>query len=551
MDGVPTVWTQTPGSLHAGLILRVGSADETLTTSGVTHALEHLALFGVARPGDHANAFVDQSMTMFHVNGSVEQVVDFFDKVTRQLAAPPLDRLADELGILRTEEANQKGAVEQALLAWRYGAQGYGLPAQDALGLHRLDGPAVLAWSARFATRANAALWLSGPPPAGLRLSLPDGRFQPPPDPRAGILPNHPCWFTGPRDGAALHTVVTRDSSASALAHILSGRLVDELRVKRAAAYSPCADYKPLTGTIARLLAVTDLVEGRESEAVRPFLRSLERLADPGGEGAVTPDDVAEWQARAAQHDDEPRVAAGLAYDSAFQLAFGEPARDVGQMLAERAAITAEDVTNRAREAFANVLACVPPGMGTVLPPWSEAPVTQLGPLTGAEHRSLDYPEVTDRLIVASTGITRRGSGTTQVTVPVAATAAVLRWDDGRRVLVGTDANRIDIEPTLWYDGRKVVEHIDQTWPADLTVDLGSREESSIPTPRTTGTIRPDRVRRWLKPELIIPIPLLILVVVLAITHPHLSGAAGRSLVIFGLSTCVASYWNARHGRHE
>jgi len=36
VDGVPCFWADLPGPCHAGLLFRVGRADETLPTAGLT-----------------------------------------------------------------------------------------------------------------------------------------------------------------------------------------------------------------------------------------------------------------------------------------------------------------------------------------------------------------------------------------------------------------------------------------------------------------------------------------------------------------------------------
>ena len=56
VDGVRTIWAEVPGPLRAGLVLRMGAADETLARRGAGHLLEHLALFGIERPGEHRRA---------------------------------------------------------------------------------------------------------------------------------------------------------------------------------------------------------------------------------------------------------------------------------------------------------------------------------------------------------------------------------------------------------------------------------------------------------------------------------------------------------------
>jgi hypothetical protein len=37
VDGIPVVWSEVPGPLRAGLLFRVGQADERLVERGVTH----------------------------------------------------------------------------------------------------------------------------------------------------------------------------------------------------------------------------------------------------------------------------------------------------------------------------------------------------------------------------------------------------------------------------------------------------------------------------------------------------------------------------------
>ena len=43
VDGIPCLWADLPGELGATLIFRVGMADESLVTRGITHLVEHLA----------------------------------------------------------------------------------------------------------------------------------------------------------------------------------------------------------------------------------------------------------------------------------------------------------------------------------------------------------------------------------------------------------------------------------------------------------------------------------------------------------------------------
>ena len=156
---------------------------------------------------------------------------------------------------------------------WRYGASGYGLAGQGELGLDVLGIHDLRAWSAEVATTGNAVLWLTGPPPAGLELRLPagsTGRRRPAPS----MMPELPAWFSGPNDGVALSAVLPRGYPNQALTSILRARLVDELRTRRAVAYSPQVDYRPLPAWPGGCSWSATLVAGRQSDGVRA-LRGL------------------------------------------------------------------------------------------------------------------------------------------------------------------------------------------------------------------------------------------------------------------------------------
>lgn len=43
VDGIPVLLAPSAGQMRAGLMFRVGRADETLATNGVTHLVEDLA----------------------------------------------------------------------------------------------------------------------------------------------------------------------------------------------------------------------------------------------------------------------------------------------------------------------------------------------------------------------------------------------------------------------------------------------------------------------------------------------------------------------------
>ena len=44
IDGVPTIWSPSPGPLTAALVFRIGRADERPSDGGITNIVEHLAM---------------------------------------------------------------------------------------------------------------------------------------------------------------------------------------------------------------------------------------------------------------------------------------------------------------------------------------------------------------------------------------------------------------------------------------------------------------------------------------------------------------------------
>jgi predicted Zn-dependent peptidase len=74
VDGVWTLWAPAQGSLRAGLVFRVGRADETLARGGLTHLVEHLALHNLGLSDHHYNGTTGQIATTFHTHGDPDHI---------------------------------------------------------------------------------------------------------------------------------------------------------------------------------------------------------------------------------------------------------------------------------------------------------------------------------------------------------------------------------------------------------------------------------------------------------------------------------------------
>lgn len=88
VDGVPAVWLPGEGPLHAGLVFRVGRADESLARSGLTHLVEHLVLHGVGQSDYHFNGTTGPITTTFYGHGDADELRRFFAWRPSALAWP-------------------------------------------------------------------------------------------------------------------------------------------------------------------------------------------------------------------------------------------------------------------------------------------------------------------------------------------------------------------------------------------------------------------------------------------------------------------------------
>lgn len=182
--GIRTVLAPGSGPVTAGLLFRVGRADETLATSGVTHLVEHLALHHHGLGDLHYNGATASVYTHFHVTGTPADVVEYLNGVCAALRNLPMHRLATEKEILRTEAAGRSHGPGHAMPLWRYGSRGYGLTSYAEAGLHGLGVADVHDWAHSWFTAENAVLWMTTDSvPEGLDLTLPTGEWRPTPSP--------------------------------------------------------------------------------------------------------------------------------------------------------------------------------------------------------------------------------------------------------------------------------------------------------------------------------------------------------------------------------
>ncbi|MGI8330123.1 hypothetical protein ACRYCC_09155 [Actinomadura scrupuli] len=489
--GIPTFWSEGQGPLKAGLIFRVGHADETLATRGITHLVEHLALHPIGQPAHHYNGQVDAITTAFTTEGSPDEVADFLSSICRSLHDLPVDRLKVENRILQTEEDGRRAGPLGALLLWRYGAATYGLPGYEEFGIGLHTPEQLGAWGRRWFTQGNAVLALiGGPPPEGLRLELPAGERIAPPAP-SSALPRTPAYFNEQLNGVAMLSAVPRSAAAQAYSLLLARRLHRTLRQDSGISYSPTADYMPRDTGTAHVTAFADGLEDSHAKLIAQFVEEIERLAtEPGAQDEL---DKIITQMRARVSD--PEAIAGVAVGAAMRELLGSEPLDRAALLAEIDALDARAVQETAAQALDAALLMLPRGHEPQGRRFHMAPASSPGTVDGRTLRSADAPIDRDRLIIGPEGVSLV-HGPRYVTVKFSACEAMLAWPDGARRLYGRDGFSLHLEPTLWENGGSIPEALDRAVPADRVIPQQARSEDHIPQPRTS---RLERARARLK----------------------------------------------------
>jgi hypothetical protein len=158
VDGVSCVWSESKGDdLVAGLIFRVGIADESMRINGVSHLVEHLALPSGPVSGVEHNGTVDMLTTLFWAGGRAVPALDLIAQVAASLADPPLAQLPLERSIVKAEAAQRPWTNWHNALALRFGPVAHGLGMYEEYGVTAATDERVAGWAATRFTKGNAS----------------------------------------------------------------------------------------------------------------------------------------------------------------------------------------------------------------------------------------------------------------------------------------------------------------------------------------------------------------------------------------------------------
>ncbi|GIJ75062.1 M16 family metallopeptidase [Virgisporangium ochraceum] len=483
VDGVPTLVAKTSGPMQAGLVFRVGRADETLPTAGITHLVEHLTLHRQGVADYHYNGATGVTTTTFLTQGAPESVVAFLHGVCAGLRDLPTERLATEKQIIETEAAGRGLSMTDEVALWRHGARDFGLVGYPEFGMRTLTAERVVDWAATRFTRGNAVLWVAGDDiPAGLRLDLPDGTRRALPA-ESSALPVTPAYFPAGANAVLLDATVTRGAASVAYTRLLERALFRELRHERGLSYVASADYRTDGRPRATVTAVADAQRGSVDALLDAFLGEVRALRDTG----VTPEELDAVRALTLEQLRSADIEASRLPQRAVDLLSGLPGTTTEQLIAEVEALTVDRIRKVARKVDRSALLMVPESVPRPPAGFEAAPTVSRFAVTGKRYRSRNHHGVV--LVHGDDGI----SITTPagpVTVLFEECAAMLRFPDGGRQLIGADAINVTIEPSLYPVPAGALAAVDAAVGPAATVDLPPRDPDSVPKPARAKAVR-------------------------------------------------------------
>jgi hypothetical protein len=469
VDGVPVFWAEAPGPGRISLVFRTGRADESLVRAGLTHLVEHLALFALGADDRSRNGFVDHLRTVFHATGSESELFDFVARLSEALAALPLERVEEEKRVLLTEAASVPSGSWHGLMSARFGAQGFGLVDLPELGLRRPGSADVEAWCRERFVLENAAVWMTGPPPETLGLRLHHGRRSRPlaASPIRGLA--LPAYLPSDGGGVAASFVGTRSVELTVALALLQRRLHEGLRLRRALSYSAAGSYIPLTGDLAHLTLGADCLDEHATAVRDQLVEELQRLAADGPDARELTETT---EAITAGWAEEPALMLSDLDVAVTNELLDAPNMSRQELRDEYRTLTPRAIADAVREILPTALLSAPTG--------DTPPIGFDRYSLGAEkvrgrrslhrgRRGVDLPR-RSRMVVSDEGVTYLPEREEPVTVRYDDVAAVLERGSGRMQLIGHNGNMVGLDLRSHVRGRTLEQKVRERVAPELLV---------------------------------------------------------------------------------
>ena len=456
VDAVPVLWQQGPAPLSGTLVFRVGLRDESFVAKGVTHLVEHLVMGALPKSHLDRNASVGPGTTEFTATGRPEAVADFLTSVCGLLVDLPVERLATEARVLAVEQESQGGSPFGELLVQRYGATGLGLLGLRDPAVGAITAEQVREHARRWFVSGNAVLVLTGPPPDGLALRLPDGpRGARAPQRRPALRLPAQTRYGGedvavsfelpspPSDVADVRMVVLR---------VLQARLEDRLRHRGGHSYDVDFLVGRVDNTSAHAAVFADAGRKQVAEVAEGMWEELHRLAQDG----PTSEELAHDLAGHREALEDPRGVEHELLDAAKALLSDASYDEPAVRLAAQQRLTSADVASALRAGLGTLLVLVPDDAPAVLPALPELlPAGSEVEGTPSRRRLWSSAPRGALLVHGPAGASLRLPGVPSRTVRYDDCVGVGLLDEGHACLqlVGADGTVLSLCERDWKDG--------------------------------------------------------------------------------------------------
>jgi zinc protease len=466
IDGVPVLWAPIDGPRMATLIFRVGRADEAPHQSGISHLVEHLALSTLGHRDYSRNGFVSAIETQMYAAGTDAQLTDFLQSVVANLRSLPFERVPMERRIL-SQEADSKGVPSGAYLAWhRYGNTTYGLAGVPELGLTWLGADPIDRWVKSCFTRGNVALTLTGPPPPGLSLDLPDGDPRPFPKPVALPGITFPARADLGWDAVGVTWVTPRSAAALTTIGIVERRIRRQLRYERGLIYDVSAHHQSFGDADLHVSIGMDCQRDNGATIASAILAILDDLSATGPSVEEVQLETTDWLSSVTQSAGLRNM---LDWIGLLNIT-GRGPGSMAELVDETLAVTPVDVMASARRALDTALLVAPPGAYDHRLTWwsmSERKVID-GRLIRPAGWKFGLGDRPYALVVGPAGVSRWWAGDVSSTVRYDECVAIHHLPGHARELWSVDGSRLVVQPSEWRGGDKLIKEIDAAVPREI-----------------------------------------------------------------------------------
>ena len=489
IDGVTVWWREVPTPFTGSIVFRAGRADEVFSTSGVSHMVEHLALFPIGKQVYGYNGFVDHLRTGFYAWGDPGQVVGFLRQVSQHLVSLPFDRLEHERRVLITEDDK---VPHGNVLADRFGAQGFGLVDYSQWGLRAITVEQIESWARERFTKDNCVVSFTGRIPEDFALELPRGTRSAPPEPMpipGLVTPSHVQAGEG---HASISMVGTRDASHYMSLRILQERAMEALRRDLGVSYQVESGWMPLGADHVHTVMEADVAREQGTLVSKELIDVVNRLADDGPDPSELAHIVAQYEAAM----NEPTWGFSELESAGMDELTGRTHLSPRELIQELQGVSREDARTAFQAVVGSAILSLPEDVTVPAGRFEAASFSrpEEPPANAREYLRFDGADREPRIFLSDSAIalTKDDEG---VVIDLDDAVALLRFRDGVHSIVRSNGGYISVNADTHRDGLALVNLLSAAL-SDRIIDIDDlthwRELQRI-----VGDRLPDRASMW------------------------------------------------------